>query len=165
MSSSVSRPLGTSFAAHGRADAAARRRPPSRRAALQPIQRRSSGGVPHGRLAALVGTIVVVWIVVVFARAVADSASSTARADAVRRDTATAAAQLLAERAELLLIQTPAYIRLEARAYGYGLPGERAFALEPGGPAAPVITPLGEDPAGARPRSPLDAWLQLLLGP
>jgi hypothetical protein len=106
-----------------------------------------------------------VWITVVFARAVADSAGSTARADTVRRDTAAAAAQLVAEQAELLLIQTPAFVRLEARAYGYGLPGERVFALEPGGTSATVITPLGEDPAGAQPRSPLEAWLQLLFGP
>jgi len=166
MDAAVSRPLRKSLRLPQRADATRRnhggyRTPVSPR----PLGRRPSSGLSRRRLATLAGAVVVAWIVVVFARAVADSAGSTARADTVRRDTTAAAAELVAEQVELVLIQTPAFVRLQARAYGYGLPGEQAFALEPGGTSAAVITPLGEDPAGARPRSPLEAWLQLIFGP
>lgn len=165
MGLSTSQPLARPHAAPRRAAVATLDRPDSRRGPLPPIGQRPAGGITRSRLAILAGTLVVAWIVVVFAHAVSDSASSAARADAVRRDTAAAAARLVAEQTELQLIQTSAYIRLEARAYGYGQPGERAFALEPDAPAAPSITPLGTDPASARPRSPLEAWLELLFGP
>jgi hypothetical protein len=165
MSASVGRTLATSSGTARRTDAVPRGRRPARRTSPEPARRRQSHSFTRSRLALLGGTLLVVWIVIVFGRAVADSAASSARAEAVRRDTAAAALQLLDEQTELALIQTPAYIRLEARAYGYGQAGERAFALEPGGPPAPVITPLGADPVAAGPRSPLDAWLQLLFGP
>ncbi|MFI5254475.1 MAG: hypothetical protein ACHQ15_03365 [Candidatus Limnocylindrales bacterium] len=165
MGLSISQPLARSNAVPRRAVAATLDRTDSRRPPPQPVGQRPAGGLTRSRLAILAGTLVVAWIVVVFAHAVSDSADSATRADAVRRDTAAAAARLVAEQAELQLIQTPAYIRLEARAYGYGQPGERAFALEPDAPPAPSITPLGTDPASARPRSPLEAWLELLFGP
>jgi hypothetical protein len=166
MGSTATRSLGIRFAPSGAADAAARDERASRRTgSLPPLGRRPVVGLSRRRLAILVGAIVVFWIVVVFARAVADRASSVARAEAVGRDAAAAVSQLVAERFELLLIQTPAYIRLEARAYGYGPPGERAFALEEGGPPPAAITPLGGQPASSRTRSPLEAWLQLLFGP
>ncbi|MGH2408085.1 MAG: hypothetical protein ACRDF7_08425, partial [Candidatus Limnocylindrales bacterium] len=142
MSASVGRSLASAFAAQARSASVPRGRRPARRAAAspQPSRPRQPDGFARSRLVAIGATLVVAWIVIIFGRAVADSAATGARAEVVRRDTAAAAVQLLAERVELALIQTPAYIRLEARAYGYGQPGERAFALEPGGPAAPLIT-------------------------
>lgn len=166
MGSAATRSYGIRFAPSGAADALTRERRAGRVAGSpSPLGRRPATGLTRKRLAILVGAVVVVWIVVVFARAVADRASSVARAEAVGRDAAAAVSQLVAERFELLLIQTPAYVRLEARAFGYGPPGERAFALEEGGVAPPPITPLGAEEAASGPRSPLDAWLQLLFGP
>jgi len=166
MGSSVVPPLGMSLARPEWANATAFDRRADRRAgSAAPARRRPGSGSSRRRLITFAGAVVAIWIVLVFARAVADSAAGTARADALRLDTALAAARLASDRAELMLIQTPAYVRLAARAYGYGPPGERAFALAAGGPPAPVITPLGEDPAATRARPPLEAWLQLLFGP
>jgi hypothetical protein len=166
MGSTATRSLGIRFAPSGAAGAISRERRADRATSSPgPLGRRPASGLTRQRLAILVGTLVVVWIVVVFARAVADRASSVARAEAVGRDAAAAVSQLVAERFELLLIQTPAYVRLEARAFGYGPPGERAFALEEGGPPPAPITPLGADETNSGPRSPLEAWLQLLFGP
>jgi hypothetical protein len=166
MGPAASPPLGMSPARPEWADAAVLERRAQRRTGAAPSARRhSGGGSSRRRLATLAGAVVALWIVLVFARAVADGAGTAARAQALRLDTVLAASKLVSERAELMLIQTPAYVRLEARAYGYGPPGERAFALAAGGPAAPVITPLGADPTATRVRSPLEAWLGLLFGP
>jgi hypothetical protein len=166
MGSPDTRSFGIRFAPSGAAAAATRERRADRATGSpSPLGRRPVAGLTRQRLAILAGAVVVVWIVVVFARAVADRASTVARAEAVGRDAAAAVSRLVAERFELLLIQTPAYVRLQARAFGYGPPGERAFALEEGGPPPASITPLGADEAGSGPRSPLEAWLQLLFGP
>lgn len=130
-----------------------------------PLGRMPVAGLSRRSLAGLVGALVILWIVIVFARAVADSASATGRAEQLREATAAAATKLEAERRELELVQTPAYVTLQARAYGYGGPGERVFGLQAGAPSPALITPLGEDPAGTGPRSPLDDWLALLFGP
>ena len=139
--------------------------PPSGAEPGPPLGRLPVAGFSRRSLAGLLSALVVLWIVVVFARAVADSAAATARADQLRESTAAQAARLEAERRELDLVQTPAYMKLRARAYGYGAPNERVFGLQAGAPHAAVITPLGADPDGGSPRSPLDDWLALLFGP
>lgn len=130
-----------------------------------PLGRMPVAGLSRRSLAGLLVALVLLWIVVVFARAVADSAATATRAEQVRAATAASAAMLEAERRELELVQTPAYIKLQARAYGYGGPSERVFFLQPGAPEPAPLTPLGADPAGSAPRSALDDWLALLFGP
>lgn len=130
-----------------------------------PLGRMPVAGLSRRSLAGLMVALVLLWIVVVFAGAVADSATTSTRAEQVRAATAASAAKLEAERRELELVQTPAYIRLQARAYGYGGPGERVFFLQPGAPQPATLTPLGADPRRSTPRSPLDDWLALLFGP
>lgn len=121
-------------------------------------------GLGRRQLAFAIGVVIVVWIVLVFARAVATSSAASARADQLRLETAARTARLRSEQAELITIQTPAFVRLEARAYGIGQPGERPFALNLGAPAPSAVVPLGAAPAAARPPTPLDAWLTLLFG-
>jgi hypothetical protein len=122
-------------------------------------------GLSRRSLAVVIGVIVVAWIVFVFARAVADSAASTDKADVLRRETAVAAARLEAAERELEMIQSPDYLALQARAYGYGGAGERAFALETDSPSPRPITPLGAEPGSGGRSTPLDDWLDLLFGP
>ena len=129
-----------------------------------PLGRMPVAGFSRRSLAVAVGVVVVAWIVFVFARAVADSAASTDRAEVLRRQTAAAAIRLAAAEHELEIIQSPDYLALQARAYGYGRSGERAFALEPGGPAPRSITPLGAEPGSDGHSRPLDDWLDLLFG-
>jgi hypothetical protein len=130
-----------------------------------PLGRMPVAGFSRRNLAVVVGAIVVAWIVFVFARAVADSAASSDRVDELRQQTAVAATRLQAAVRELEIIQSPDYLELQARAYGYGAAGERAFALEPDGPSARPITPLGAEPGSGGRSTPLDDWLDLLFGP
>lgn len=130
-----------------------------------PLGRMPVAGFSRRSLAVVVGVVVVAWIVFVFARAVADSAASSDRVDQLRQQTAAAATRLEAAERELEIIQSPDYLQLQARAYGYGGAGERAFALEPDGPSPRPITPLGAEPGSGGRSTPLDDWLDLLFGP
>ena len=117
------------------------------------------------RTIALVASIaVVVWLVLVFGRAIAQSNQVAGEAAALRAQDATLGQQVAQQQAELAVIQSPAFLALEARAYGYGKPHEQVFALQPGAPAPPSITPLGAEPSPAPPPTPLQAWMELLLG-
>jgi hypothetical protein len=117
------------------------------------------------RVAFVLGALIVLWIVLVFARAVASQATASGRADALRTQNAARAASLAAGQHELQIVQSPAFVRLQARAYGLGEAGERIFTLQPGSPAPRAITPLGSPASGAAPATPLDAWLALFFGP
>jgi hypothetical protein len=123
--------------------------------------------LPVGRrqVALLVGALVVLWIVVVVARAVSASAAARDRTDALRVENASLAAQYAARQRELLTVQSGAFVRLEARAYGMGAPGERTFALRPGSPSPQPIRLLGSETTSTPPGAPIDAWMTLLFGP
>ncbi len=128
----------------------------------------SVAGITRRRVAWILGAIVSVWIVAVFARQVADVASASDRAARLRLDNAGLASQVGDLQSELDLVQRQAFIEQEARAYGLGARGERPFIL---GPDAP---PLDSDaPGSAAVRlgarsahtAPLEVWLDLLFGP
>jgi hypothetical protein len=121
-------------------------------------------GISRRHVAFAIGAVVVAWIVLVFARAVMDSSAATDRVGALRDETVALEAQLEASRRELELIRDPRFIAQQARAYGMGETGERAFALPAGAPAAPSIRPLGAGADDERPSAPLEAWLDLLFG-
>jgi hypothetical protein len=106
----------------------------------------------------------VAWLVLVFGRAIAQSNQASAQAGALRAQDAALSQQVADRQAELTVIQSPAFLALEARAYGYGTAHEQVFALQPGAPPAPSITPLGAPPPTPPPPTPLQSWLQLLLG-
>lgn len=138
-----------------------------------PAQRPSLDGLPiagfsRRRAAWSLGAIVTLWIIWVFARQVGDASAATARADQIRSDNQSLAAQVDALTAERELIQKQAYIEQQARAYGLGTPRERPFSLPLG---APTPGPDAPGSAAARlgaqvaPVSPLDGWLSVLFGP
>ena len=104
------------------------------------------------------------WLVFVFGRAVSDAAAASERAAELRSGNTTLAIQLERRQAELEMIQSPAFVQLEARAYGLGTAREQVFSLRPGAPSPPPVVPLGDDAAGRASRSPLDVWLDLLIG-
>lgn len=108
--------------------------------------------------------LAVVWLVLVFGSALADVDAAHRRAEQTRADNAALQERLEQGRAEIELMQTDEFLRQQARAYGMGERGERAFALEAGTPLMEPIPPLGislEPPAA---RSPLEEWFLLLFG-
>jgi hypothetical protein len=105
-----------------------------------------------------------VWLVLVFGRAVAQSNTVAAQAAGLQAQDAALSGQLTERQQELQVIQSPAFVALEARAYGYGAEDEHVFALRPGAPAPPTITPLGQQPAPPALRTPFDSWMELLFG-
>ncbi len=122
-------------------------------------------GLTRRRVAFVLGGLVVLWIVLVFGRAMASQAAATARAEGLRADNAAREARLAEGQRELRIVQSPAFVRLQARAYGLGEPGERIFLLTPTGSDPRPIAPLGGPLEPAPPASPLDAWLTLFFGP
>lgn len=127
------------------------------------------GAIQAGRLSrrslALSGAIVVVvWLALVFGSALADVDAADRLSEQTRADNVELQARLEQGRAEIELIQTDAFLRLQARAFGMGDRGERAFALEAGTPLIDPIVPLGASSEPPRARSPLEEWLQLFFG-
>ena len=125
-------------------------------------------GLTRRRMATIIGALIAVWIVVVFARQVGSASAATARAEQMATDNAALSTQVDLMSRELQEIQQPAYVQQAARAYGLGGRKEIAFALAPDAP------PLADDaPGSASVRvgseatrvSPLDRWLTLLFGP
>ena len=110
--------------------------------------------------------IVGVWLVFVFARALSDVDRATARQQTISPEAATLQARLDADHRELLLVQTDAFQRLQARAYGMGAPGEVVFSLPQDAPSPPPIVPLGasQPQPGSSTATALDAWLHILFG-
>jgi hypothetical protein len=124
-------------------------------------------GITRRRLAAVLGVLLAVWIVFVFARQVSEAAAATGRAEAMVESNAAKRDAIAGLERELDRIQQPRFVLQQARAYGLGGSREIPFALEPNAP------PLGENApgsaalrVGAPPAvSPLERWLTLLFGP
>lgn len=123
-------------------------------------------GLTQRRMAILLGVLIAVWIVLLFARQVGDAAAASSRAEAMVADNAVRHAEIAGLERELNRIQQRRFILLQARAHGLGGHNEIAFTLDPDAP------PLGADaPGSAALRvgaptsvSPLDSWLSILFG-
>lgn len=124
-------------------------------------------GITPRRLAAVLGVLLAIWILFVFARQVSEAAAATGRAETMVEENAAKRAGIDGLERELDRIQQPRFILQQARAYGLGGAREIPFTLEPDAP------PLGADaPGSASLRvgapssvSPLERWLTLLFGP
>ena len=121
-------------------------------------------GLDRRTITLVVAALMVGWLVLVFGRAIAQSNQVAAQAAILRVQDANLAQQVSERQSELSVIQSPAFLALEARAYGYGKSREQVFALQPGAPPPPALTPLGAEPSPAPPPGPLEAWLRLLIG-
>ena len=110
--------------------------------------------------------VVSVWLVFVFAKALSDVDHATAVHQSIAAETATLQARLDADKREQEVVQTDAFQRMQARAYGMGATGEILFTLPHDAPSPPSIAPLGAGAAtsAADAGSPLDAWLKILFG-
>jgi cell division protein FtsB len=122
------------------------------------------GGITRRHVAFAIATLVVLWLLFTFARAVSQSTAATDRVAAMQAENATLAAQLEAGRRELGLISSEAFAGQAGRAYGMGRSGERVFTLaEVAGPR-PAIVPLGDAPGAGVASTPLEDWLTVLFG-
>ncbi len=121
-------------------------------------------GPTRSYLLMVVGVVLAIWLVVVFGRALTQLNEATDRAAAVRLETIALQERLDAGRREAELVQTDAFMAMQARSFGMGRPSERAFALAPGTATAPAVVPLGADAGLAPATTPLDSWLRLLFG-
>jgi len=125
-------------------------------------------GLGRRQVGLILGAIIAVWVIALFARQVGEASAATTRAEEMAAANATLLAEIAAAERELAFIQREPYILQQARGYGLGGPREIPFALEPDAP------PLAPDaPGSAALRlgaptervAPLDRWLELLFGP
>ena len=128
----------------------------------------SIAGITRRRVGWVAAALLAAWIVVVFARQAGDAASASSRADQTARDNAALAAEVASLERELNIIEKPAYIAQQARAFGLGSPKEIPFTLDASvpapGPDAPGSAALRVGARDDRP-TPLESWLSLLFGP
>lgn len=128
-------------------------------------------GLTRRRIGLLVAAVVAAWVLVLFARQAGEAAAAGDRAERMRGANAALAAEIDALEDELALIQRQAYVAQQARAHRLGAAREVPFVLEddapPLGPDAPGAAGLAARRLGApdAARTPLEAWLDLLLGP
>jgi hypothetical protein len=125
-------------------------------------------GLTRRRMALLVGAFLAAWIVVAFARQVADASEAATRAQDIGIGNATLRLEVAAMERELEAIGRQRFVEQQARGYGVGTSREVPFALAPDAP------PLADDaPGSAAVRvgaevdriSPLERWLTVLFGP
>ena len=124
-------------------------------------------GLTRRRMAGLLGALLAVWIVVVFARQVGDASAASGRAEAMVLANAQRRSEVADSERELDQIRQSRYVLQQARAYGLGGPHEIAFSLDP---AAPPLADDAPGSAGLRlgaptSVSPLERWLTILFGP
>lgn len=125
-------------------------------------------GLTRRRMALLVGALLAAWIVVAFARQVAEASEAATRAEDIASANATLRLEVAAMERELDAIGRQRFVEQLARAYGVGTSRETPFTLAPDAPQ------LGEDaPGSAGLRvgadiervSPAERWLTILFGP
>ena len=125
-------------------------------------------GVSRRRMAWILGMVISLWIVAVFARQVGEASAAAARADQVRADNAALAATVTALQHERDVVQERSFVEFQARAFGLGNARDQRFTLAPNAPPLPSNAPgsasvrLTPTPT---PQTPLDSWLALLFGP
>jgi hypothetical protein len=119
------------------------------------------------RVITAAGVLVAALLVLSFARQVGEATAASNRAAELRTANAALRDDVARLQADLGHVRDLRFIRLEGRAFGLGGPREIPFALAAGAPALAVDAPgsaavrLG---AEAAPRSPLEAWLEVLFG-
>ena len=125
-------------------------------------------GLGRRQVALILGALVAVWIVVLFARQIGDASAATTRAEELAAANELLRADIEASRRELTLIQRHDYVLLQARGYGLGKGREIPFSL------AADAAPLPSDAPGSAavrvgadttPSTPFERWMELLFGP
>lgn len=124
-------------------------------------------GLTRRRLATILGVLLSVWILLVFARQVSEASTATGRADAMIAANASRRAEVAGLEQELAQIQQPRYVLQQARGYGLGGTKEIPFTLEPGAPSLDANAPgsAAKRVGAGSSMSPLERWLTVLFGP
>ena len=124
-------------------------------------------GIGRRQVGMLIGAVLAVWIVAVFARQVGEASAATTRAEQVAAANQDLRGQIAAYERELALIQRQEYIVQQARGYGLGSPREIPFTLAADAPALPADAPGSASVRVGAPTdrvTPLERWLDLLFG-
>jgi cell division protein FtsB len=125
-------------------------------------------GLTRGRLLGFAGLLTAAWIVFAFWRQVGAAGDLTDRADLLRAGNADLELRVAELEAELQLVQTPAYVALQARGYRLGGSNEVPFTIAADAPPLAADAPGSASTAvGAEPQgeAPIEAWLKLLFAP
>jgi hypothetical protein len=136
--------------------------------ALPDLSSLAIAGIGRRQLGMILGAILAVWIIAVFARQVGEASAASTRAEALAEANAGVRVEIAAAERELAFIQRQAYILQAARAYGLGESREIPFALEAGAPPLPADAPGSAAVRLGTPTervTPFDRWLELLFGP
>lgn len=124
-------------------------------------------GITRRQMAGVLGVLLAVWIVVVFARQVSEASAATTRAEAMIDANTAKRGEVAGLERELTRIQQQRFVLLQARGYGLGGLREVAFTLDTGAQplddTAPGSAALRIGAHGSV--SPLERWLTLLFGP
>lgn len=125
-------------------------------------------GLTRRRMAMIAAAMLAAWIVVAFARQVAEASEASTRADQIATSNATLGLEVAQMERELDAIGRQRFVEQQARAHGVGGVDEIAFTLAPDSP------PLADDAPGsasvrlgseAVDMEPLERWLTVLFGP
>ena len=125
-------------------------------------------GLTRRRMAMIAAAMLAAWIVIAFARQVAEASDAASRSQDIASGNAMLSLEVAAMERELESIGRQRFVEQEARAHGVGGVDEIAFTLAPDPP------PLAADaPGSASVRlgaevedvSPLERWLTVLFGP
>jgi cell division protein FtsB len=104
------------------------------------------------------------WLAFIFAGTLARANELEAQAAAARVRKQELSDRVAAGAAEIEYIQSDAYREIAARALGLGSPEEVPFRLPPDAPSPAPVAMLGSSADDVAESSPLEEWLQLLLG-
>jgi len=125
-------------------------------------------GLTRRRMAMIAAAMLAAWIVIAFARQVAEASEAATRAQDIASGNAMLSLEVAAMERELEAIGRQRFVEQEARAHGVGGVDEIAFTLAPDAPDLPADAPgsaavrLGAQPDDV---TPLERWLTVLFGP
>jgi hypothetical protein len=125
-------------------------------------------GLTRRRMAMIASAMLAAWIVIAFARQVAEASDAVTRAQDIATGNATLSLEVASMERELEAIARQRFIEQQARAHGVGGADEIPFTLAPDPPALAHDAPgsaavrLGAEIDDV---SPLERWLTVLFGP
>ena len=125
-------------------------------------------GLTRRRMARIASAMLAAWIVIAFARQVAEASAASTRAQDIATGNAMLSLEVAAMERELEAIGRQRFVEQQARAHGVGGVDEIAFTLAPDAPALALDAPgsaavrLGAEVDDV---SPLERWLTVLFGP
>ena len=118
-------------------------------------------GLTRRRMAMIAAAMLAAWIVIAFARQVAEASEAASRAQDIASGNAMLSLEVAAMQRELESIGRQRFVEQEARAHGVGGIDEIAFTLAADSPGSAAVR-LGAEVEDV---SPLERWLTVLFGP